>query len=210
MNSSKDNIPTPKEIEKEIGEFLSKRFGTKVTFAQPIGRIHPAMTDEGEEASTTSEDIKFELKPEELIAYLDNYIIKQDQAKAVLATKICTHFNRVKYFKTTQTNAFNMTGHIKNNVLMIGPTGVGKTYMIKLIAQKIGVPFVKGDATKFSETVMWGEMLKTLCVTWSVKLMGILNGPNMESFTLMKLIKSPPAEISSERMCQEPEFSEPY
>ncbi|MCK5417857.1 MAG: AAA family ATPase, partial [Desulfobacterales bacterium] len=41
---------------------------------------------------------------------------------------------------------------IKNNVLMIGPTGVGKTYIIKLIANKIGVPFVKGDATKFSET----------------------------------------------------------
>jgi endopeptidase Clp ATP-binding regulatory subunit ClpX len=45
-----------------------------------------------------------------------------------------------------------MTGGIKNNVLMIGPTGVGKTYMIKLIARKLGVPFVKGDATKFSET----------------------------------------------------------
>ena len=45
-----------------------------------------------------------------------------------------------------------MVGGIKNNVLMIGPTGVGKTYMIKLIAKKIGVPFVKGDATKFSET----------------------------------------------------------
>jgi endopeptidase Clp ATP-binding regulatory subunit ClpX len=45
-----------------------------------------------------------------------------------------------------------MVGSIKNNILMIGPTGVGKTYMIKLIANKIGVPFVKGDATKFSET----------------------------------------------------------
>ncbi len=45
-----------------------------------------------------------------------------------------------------------MVGKIKSNVLLIGPTGVGKTYMIKLIAQKIGVPFVKGDATKFSET----------------------------------------------------------
>jgi endopeptidase Clp ATP-binding regulatory subunit ClpX len=43
-------------------------------------------------------------------------------------------------------------GYIKNNILMVGPTGVGKTYLIKLIAKKIGVPFVKGDATKFSET----------------------------------------------------------
>jgi endopeptidase Clp ATP-binding regulatory subunit ClpX len=45
-----------------------------------------------------------------------------------------------------------MVGHIKNNILMFGPTGVGKTYIIKLIAKKINVPFVKGDATKFSET----------------------------------------------------------
>ena len=49
-------------------------------------------------------------------------------------------------------SAHDMVGSIKNNVLMIGPTGVGKTYLIKLIAKKIGVPFVKGDATKFSET----------------------------------------------------------
>ena len=45
-----------------------------------------------------------------------------------------------------------MVGSIKNNIIMLGPTGVGKTYMIRLIAHKIGVPFVKGDATKFSET----------------------------------------------------------
>jgi endopeptidase Clp ATP-binding regulatory subunit ClpX len=45
-----------------------------------------------------------------------------------------------------------MVGRIKNNILLLGPTGVGKTYLIKLIARKLGVPFVKGDATKFSET----------------------------------------------------------
>ncbi|MDH4128694.1 MAG: AAA family ATPase [Spirochaetota bacterium] len=45
-----------------------------------------------------------------------------------------------------------IVGGIKGNVLLIGPTGVGKTYMIKLIADKLGVPFVKGDATKFTET----------------------------------------------------------
>ena len=51
-----------------------------------------------------------------------------------------------------KTNKCSGIGNIKNNIIMIGPTGVGKTYLIKLIANKIGVPFVKGDATKFSET----------------------------------------------------------
>ena len=43
-------------------------------------------------------------------------------------------------------------GQIKNNIIMVGPTGVGKTYMIKLVAKRLGVPMVKADATKFSET----------------------------------------------------------
>jgi endopeptidase Clp ATP-binding regulatory subunit ClpX len=70
----------------------------------------------------------------------------------ILATKICTHFNRIRYQQSDAANISHMVGSIKNNILMLGPTGVGKTYLIRLIAHKIGVPFVKGDATKFSET----------------------------------------------------------
>ena len=79
-------------------------------------------------------------------------MVRQDQAKAILATKICTHFNRIRCSQEDKDRFESMAGGIKNNVLMIGPTGVGKTYIIKLIAAKLGVPFVKGDATKFSET----------------------------------------------------------
>ena len=92
------------------------------------------------------------MKPEDLIAYLDRYIVRQDNAKAVLATKICTHFNRIKRQQQDGGATRDMVGQIKSNVLLIGPTGVGKTYIVRLIAKHIGVPFVKGDATKFSET----------------------------------------------------------
>ncbi len=95
--------------------------------------------------------INFDLKPEELEAYLDEYLIGQPEAKAVLATKMCTHFHRVRYM-LERGGRFNDTGFVKNNIIMIGPTGVGKTYMVKLVANRLGVPFVKGDATKFSET----------------------------------------------------------
>jgi len=111
-----------------------------------------ATTDETKEAGNSRKKINFNLKPEELIAYLDQYVVKQDSAKAILSTKICTHFNRIQRTLESDDPIGNMVGSIKNNVLMIGPTGVGKTYIIKLIADKIGVPFVKGDATKFSET----------------------------------------------------------
>lgn len=95
------------------------------------------------------EGYEFDLKPEQLIAYLDQYVIRQDEAKAILATKFCTHFNRLRLPPDEEEE---LVGNIKNNVLMIGPTGVGKTYLIKLIARRLGVPFVKADATKFSET----------------------------------------------------------
>jgi endopeptidase Clp ATP-binding regulatory subunit ClpX len=153
--NSTAKIPNQKDLEKELTDYLSKKYGGRVKIISPF--VFPKKdvvstddTKKGKEA-----DIKpaFDLLPEELESYLESFVIKQEKAKTVLSTKVCTHFNRIKYFKkTTERKKTAGVGMIKNNVLMIGPTGVGKTYIIKLIAQKLGVPFVKGDATKFSET----------------------------------------------------------
>jgi ATP-dependent Clp protease ATP-binding subunit ClpX len=152
MKESYEKIPTPAELEKEITDFLTKKFGGNVKVAAPLVFQQEAKVDDGDKRTRKDRKIVFDLKPEDLIAYLDQYIIKQEKAKAILSTKICTHFNRIKRHQASSDSANDMVGSIKNNVLMVGPTGVGKTYMIKLIAKKIGVPFVKGDATKFSET----------------------------------------------------------
>ena len=152
MKEKDEKIPDPKELEKEISEFLAKKFGENVKIVSPMVVPQEAAVDQSKKAPEKKKKINFDLKPEELIAYLDQYVVKQDNAKAILATKICTHFNRIKRLQEGSHRVSSMVGSIKNNVLMIGPTGVGKTYIIKLIANKIGVPFVKGDATKFSET----------------------------------------------------------
>ena len=144
--------PNPKEIEKELTDFLAKKFGGSVKLATPISVPQEEFSDTVETPISQPVEINFDLKPEELIAYLDQFIIKQDSAKAILATKICTHFNRIRYRKASEDVMGDMVGSIKNNILMLGSTGVGKTYMVRLIAHKLGVPFVKGDATKFSET----------------------------------------------------------
>lgn len=151
MNTKDMNIPNPQEIEKEISDFLTKKYGNRVKVVSPI--VMPDEEASGDEAEGGSYEHKvdFSLRPEELIAHLDQYIIRQDQAKRILSTKICTHFNRIQHQESSG-NKDEFEGRIKNNIIMIGPTGVGKTYMIKLIAKKIGVPFVKADATKFSET----------------------------------------------------------
>ena len=151
MKKPTEKAITPKEIEKEMVELLSKKFGDSVRIISPVATAQKAEADSAGPATRPS-PVYFDLKPEELVAYLDQYIVKQDLAKTVLATKICTHFNRINHMAASPDEIGEMVGSIKNNVLMLGPTGVGKTYMIRLIAKKIGVPMVKGDATKFSET----------------------------------------------------------
>jgi ATP-dependent Clp protease ATP-binding subunit ClpX len=149
------NLPSHQDIEKDISDYLSKKYGDRVKIigfqAQPDLEIDNTIpTDStGEKKSPY---LEFNIKPEELCAYLDEYVIRQDEAKAILSTKICTHFNRIRTAIDNPLQAKRTVGQIKNNVLLIGPTGVGKTFLIKLIAKRLGVPFIKGDATKFSET----------------------------------------------------------
>jgi len=152
MKPINEKTPNPKEIEKEISAFLSQKYGDQVKIVSPFILPQEERSETDAFLRKKKGEINFDLKPEEMIAYLDQYIVRQDTAKQILSTKICTHFNRIAYQKTFPDGGPSISGGIKNNVLMIGPTGVGKTYIIKLIAAKIGVPFVKGDATKFSET----------------------------------------------------------
>ena len=150
-----EKLPNQKELEKELSDYLSKKYGNRIKIISPFvyPKAQEISLDEGKPGEKKDPVINFDMLPEELESHLDSFVVKQNQAKAVLATKVCTHFNRIKHFKK-QSNKKKSSGvgMIKNNVLMIGPTGVGKTYIVKLIAQRLGVPFVKGDATKFSET----------------------------------------------------------
>jgi len=143
------NPPSPEKIREEISEFLRSRYGEQVAVAD----VDLAMPHEGTETTKHSslDQIDFTLKPTELEAYLRQYVLHQEEAVEVLATKICTHFHRRRW-ELDHPDRETAAGRIKSNILMIGPTGVGKTYLVKLIADKLGVPFVKGDATKFSET----------------------------------------------------------
>ncbi|MBU6182813.1 MAG: AAA family ATPase [Verrucomicrobia bacterium] len=95
-----------------------------------------------------SAEFSFQLKPADIARHLDRFVIGQTEAKKVLSVALCDHFQHVR---------LSLEGHDapfyqKQNVLLLGPTGVGKTHLIRSAADLIGVPFVKADATKFSET----------------------------------------------------------
>ncbi|HEY3295071.1 MAG TPA: AAA family ATPase [bacterium] len=149
MKETMTNPPSPEKVREEIAEFLKSKYGNAVAVAD----VDLNIPHEGTETSHNSslDQIDFQLKPTELEAYLQQYVLHQTEAVEILATKICTHYHRRKW-EMDHPDRETAVGRIKSNILMIGPTGVGKTYLVKLIADKIGVPFVKGDATKFSET----------------------------------------------------------
>ncbi|MEM5786401.1 MAG: AAA family ATPase [Syntrophobacteraceae bacterium] len=153
MQDEPPKIPDQETLEKELSDYLSKKYGYRIKVISPMMAPQSKEPEDTPPESSGIERIRFDMRPEELEEYLNQYVIKQDESKGLLATKVCTHYNRIKYLKSrARFGNEQLVGRIKNNILLIGPTGVGKTYLVKLIAQKLGVPFVKGDATKFSET----------------------------------------------------------
>ncbi|MDR2735443.1 MAG: AAA family ATPase [Puniceicoccales bacterium] len=146
------------EITKKLGEIFEKSGVGTVSFST---KINPegdksAGGDEpsgGERDLDTVSKIKsFNLKPIEVKEYLDKFVIYQDEAKKVLAVAVCDHYNHVRRCISEGDKHLRDNDYNKQNLLLFGPTGVGKTYLVKTIARLIGVPFVKADATKFSET----------------------------------------------------------
>src|SRR5437867_4636677 len=130
-------------------EFFSRKYGDKVRLGILTTQPDQARTaDEGTETEESQLDLKFGHLPRDIKNYLDRFVIKQDNAKKVLATAICDHYNHI----TRCSNKERCREYSKQNIIMLGPTGVGKTYLVRTIADLIGVPFVKADATKFSET----------------------------------------------------------
>ncbi|MFC5453331.1 AAA family ATPase [Prosthecobacter fluviatilis] len=150
---------SPEEITRKLEDFIKNTLGGQVLFTRvesPGGRPMP----EGDEkpAAAARPDpgrvFEFNYRPADIKAHLDRFVIRQDEAKKVLATAVCDHYHHARMLRDDRESNSGGTKleFSKQNVIIIGPTGVGKTYLVKHIADLIGVPFVKADATKFSET----------------------------------------------------------
>jgi endopeptidase Clp ATP-binding regulatory subunit ClpX len=148
-------FPSPEELKAKLSEFMKTNFGDKVSFAT---YTEPDPVDAGAEEKLERKDEEqfvFDFLPRDIKAHLDRFVIKQDEAKKVLSIAVCDHYNHVNYLRQLAKEdaaRAEETEYAKQNVILVGPTGVGKTYLIKHIAELIKVPFVKADATKFSET----------------------------------------------------------
>ncbi len=97
------------------------------------------------------------LKPQEIKGFLDEYVIGQDDAKKVLAVSVYNHYKRVM-----STKSMNDVELQKSNIIMIGPTGSGKTYLAQTLAKIINVPFAIADATTLTEAGYVGEDVENI------------------------------------------------
>src|SRR6266481_6178046 len=148
--------PSPEEFQRQLQTFMRQHFpaGTAPNLTG-TDTSHPP-----DKAGPDAEqpDFEFNYKPRDVKAYLDRFVIKQEEAKKVLSVALCDHYHHVRLAMDGR----EQPNYAKQNVILIGPTGVGKTYLIRSIADLIGVPFVKADATKFSETGYVGADVEDL------------------------------------------------
>lgn len=100
--------------------------------------------------------------PREIKAFLDEYVIGQDAAKRQLSVAVYNHYKRIRATGTLTKSGRGDVEIAKSNILMIGPTGCGKTYLAQTLAKKLNVPFAVADATALTEAGYVGEDVENI------------------------------------------------
>ena len=114
--------------------------------------------DDDDEAAELDVDGINLLKPVEIKRFLDDYVIGQESAKKVLSVAVYNHYKRVTANKKDD-DGIELQ---KSNILMLGPTGSGKTYLAQTLAKIINVPFAIADATTLTEAGYVGEDVENI------------------------------------------------
>lgn len=114
--------------------------------------------DRSSKTSSVPEKVESDYKPKDIHEYLDQYVIGQDRAKKLLSVAVYNHYKRLNN-NLSKDNELELE---KSNVLMVGPTGTGKTLLAKTIAKLLNVPFTIVDATVLTEAGYVGEDVESI------------------------------------------------
>ena len=119
------------------------------------------MAENPEEGDNVAELGPQLLKPKEIKAYLDEYVIGQEHAKRILSVAVHNHYKRITAPPTTDNDDVELQ---KSNIILIGPTGSGKTLVAQTLARLLNVPFTIADATTLTEAGYVGEDVENILV----------------------------------------------
>ncbi|HEU4511903.1 MAG TPA: ATP-dependent Clp protease ATP-binding subunit ClpX, partial [Nocardioidaceae bacterium] len=100
-------------------------------------------------------------KPKEIFTFLQEYVVGQDAAKKALAVAVYNHYKRIQAGEPTR-KSDDQVELAKSNILLIGPTGCGKTYLAQTLAKMLNVPFAIADATALTEAGYVGEDVENI------------------------------------------------
>ncbi len=151
---------------KEVGEMIAGADGSLVC-KECVGALHNYFELKKIEQKNDKmrSMLDFNLRtPSEMKAELDKYVIGQDNAKKVLSVAVYNHYKRLRadVLKDAKSEEFADVEIEKSNILLIGPTGSGKTYLARTLAKMLNVPFAIGDATNVTEAGYVGEDVENL------------------------------------------------
>src|SRR6266571_2577741 len=130
-NAPSNGPPSPEDFQRQLSELMRQHF--KGTNLPGFSAAEKASDVEEGDAEKTEEEFKFDSKPRDVKAFLDRFVIKQEEAKKVLSVALCDHYHHVRMARDGK----EQPNYAKQNIILIGPTGVGKTYLIRSIADLI-------------------------------------------------------------------------
>lgn len=151
------DLPPPEKLDQMIQDILAGKMNVAamvngrgpMIFTQP--KKQPKMSKTQKEELL--KQVQFDLKPRDIVVYLDKSIIGQREAKQTLARAVFYHYNAIRQ----ELKGTPIVGYQKNNVVLIGEPGCGKTTLVRKVAELLNVPFLRFDATQFSPTGIVGK-----------------------------------------------------
>jgi len=147
------------KAQEEVGKLIA---GPNVYICDEcIALCNEIVMDSSREEIPATEFEPPVLKPKEIKAYLDEYVIGQDQAKRILSVAVHNHYKRIN----APSNADDEVELQKSNIILIGPTGSGKTLVAQTLARLLQVPFTIADATTLTEAGYVGEDVENILVS---------------------------------------------
>lgn len=141
--------------KSEVGKLLKGQFGGYIC-NECVKEAYKVLDEDEEEE--ISENMQL-ATPSQIKAHLDQYVIGQDEAKRTLSVAVYNHYKRLRQNKKSDVEIQ------KSNILMIGSTGSGKTYLVQSLARFLGVPFAIADATTLTEAGYVGEDVENILLT---------------------------------------------